>query len=103
MPRPSVIEHLLAATDRAARGQVLLDHEAEVLDDLDQCLAEITDPDLAETVNAADEAVGSYRERRPLSAQALATCLFTTLIHVNLEQETFVAARASSRSTTRCT
>jgi len=93
VPRPSVIDDLLAATDSAARGQALLAHEAEVLDDLDLCLAEITDADLAETLKAATEAVGSYRDGRVLAAQALATCLFTTLIHVNLEHKTFGAAR----------
>jgi hypothetical protein len=93
VPRPSVIEDLLAAPD--ARGQTLLAHEVEVLEDLDFCLAEVTDGDLAETVNAVSEAVGSYRDGRVLAAQALATCLFTTLIHVNLEHETFGKARAA--------
>jgi hypothetical protein len=95
VPRPSVVEDLLAARDAAACGQALLAHEVEVLEDLDLCLAEVTDEDLAETVNAASEAVGSYRDGRVLAAQALATCLFTTLIHVNLEHETFGKARAA--------
>ena len=95
VPRPEVIEGLLAAAGENARAAALLDREGEVLDDLTACLSEVADLKLAEVKEIAAEAVDSYRGGRRRAAQALATCLFTTLIHVHLEQRTLGGARAT--------
>jgi hypothetical protein len=93
VPRSEVITELLAAEDEK-RAVVLLASETEILGDLVACLSEISDPSLHESRDSAAEAVECYRDGKPRGAQALATNLFSTLIHENLEQPSFAKARA---------
>jgi hypothetical protein len=95
VPRSVVITELLAAADDKTRSSVLLARKTEILEDLVACLGEVADPSLQESREIAIEAVECYREGKVRGAQALATNLFSTLIHANLEQESFAQARAA--------
>lgn len=93
-PRPEVIDALLSA-DPTARADVLLEHQAAILDDLEACLAGVDRVEVEELREAAGDALLAYRNRTPFSSQAAATTILTTAIHVHLGIPTFRKARES--------
>jgi hypothetical protein len=100
VPRPALVEALLRAPDAAAREQLLLMAEADVLEDCDACLDEVTHPDMMELAGFVRQAVASYRGGCQAPAQALATNVVETIARHHLHRAatlTFTGKGVSQR------
>lgn len=80
LPRQSIVEELLAATDRPARIALLLGHVKALVGDCRRVLDQVTDPELAGQLPLARAAVDALANGHQESAQALATVLTETLV-----------------------
>ncbi len=80
VPRQTIVEELLAATDRPARIAALLGHVEALVEDCRLVLDQVTDPDLAGQLPLARAAVDALANGHQEAAQALATVLTETLV-----------------------
>jgi hypothetical protein len=73
VPRGDIVLALVHAEEIEARRGILADLEADVLQDCSSCLDDTDCVELAELVENAREAVGTFEAGYPRAAQALAT------------------------------
>jgi hypothetical protein len=92
VPRGEIVRELLATpVDR--REQVLVESAAAIMEDLDGALAEIRHTELIELRDHVADSVAAFRDGHPRAAQALATSVLTTAMHVHLGLKRFKDAR----------
>jgi hypothetical protein len=99
-PRPTLVAALLEAPDATAREQLLLDAEADVLEDCAACLDEVTHPDVVGLAAFVREAVAACRAGLHAPAQALATNVVDTVASHHLDRvatSTFAGKGVSQR------
>jgi hypothetical protein len=80
LPRIDIVREVLAA-DEAATKKVLVARLGDVLADAEAVLIDVTDPELALERDAAGAAIRSFQDRHWMSAQALASSVFTSAAH----------------------
>jgi len=80
VPRATIVTAVLEAPDRAARVQVLLARQGDLLSDCDRVLAEVSEPTLAGDVALAGQAVAALRDGHPGAAQALAAAVLESAV-----------------------
>jgi hypothetical protein len=78
--RQEVLHSLLDADSEEARGRVLQEESAVILDGCRQSLQATTYEDLADLVRFAEEAIATHRAGHSASAQALATNVLDTAL-----------------------
>jgi hypothetical protein len=81
LPRLDIVRAVLASTPEDT-ATVLLAHRDQVLDDAERTLADCSQPELELEREAASDAIEALRSGRPRPAQALASSVFTSAIHV---------------------
>jgi hypothetical protein len=87
LPRIEIVREVMAA-EEAATKEVLLKRRDEVLDDAVTVLAGVVEPELALERDAANAAVGAFRDGHWMAAQALASSVFTSAAHETFEMGT---------------
>jgi hypothetical protein len=92
VPRRETVRALVEA-DPATREAVLLGAADDIVEDLEAALMDIEDSNLGELRELLAEAVASYRVGHHAAAQALATTIFTTILHVHLGHKRFKSAQ----------
>jgi hypothetical protein len=92
VPRADIVRKLLDAADEEPQD-VLLASKDEILDDLNAALLEVKHSQLVELRDHIVQAIGSFRAGFDAPAQALASAVFTTLMHVHLGLRKFGEAR----------
>jgi hypothetical protein len=80
VPRVDVLREVLAAPEEDT-ATVLLAHRAEVAEDMNECLAEVTAPGFLLERDAATAAVGAFVDEHVQASQALASSAFTSTLH----------------------
>ena len=91
-PRVEIVREVLAVP-AAQTGAVLVSRSSDVLDDLVAELAAVDHPELALHRDAASEAIDTYRDGRHRAAQALASSVFTSEVHLWFEMGTSAARK----------
>jgi predicted aspartyl protease len=92
VPRAAIVLEIVGA-DSEETAAILLTHRDEVLDDIEECLAQVDDPDVELTRTAIEQAVAALRDGHVWAAQALATSAFTSELHSYTEQPRLNAIR----------
>ena len=92
-PRTEIIRELIAAKDYPERCAVLEAHGAEIVEDVEAVLNEVTREDLSESVEGVHKVIAAARDGHPEAAQALAGVVVTHLVHDFLEAENFGPVR----------
>jgi hypothetical protein len=95
LPRLEIVREVLAA-DEGATKNVLLARRDDVLVDAATVLADVTDPDLALERDAASAAIRSFQDGHWMSAQALASSVFTSAAHKTFEMGTKAISKRMS-------
>jgi hypothetical protein len=85
VPRAEVLRELIRSTDRPDAHSRLLACQDDVLDDLQKCLIEVTDPSLGDLSIALQQAIRAYEVGSSFPAQALVAVVLTSLISQELE------------------
>lgn len=82
VPREEVLWRIVAAPDLEAEDLVLVTRQAEILEDCLAVLEQVTDLELHDLAYFAEEAVNTLPISPP-AAQALATVVFDSLLHLD--------------------
>lgn len=85
-PRQDIVRGVLNDPKRDAFALIQSRRE-DILSDLDECLEDVTHPELAELRIAAGEAIEADRAGLHRPAQALCGCVLTSIIHGPLAEE----------------
>jgi hypothetical protein len=80
VPRAAIVREIIAA-DSDQTAAILVAHRDEVLDDAEECLAQVGDPDLELTRTGVERAIAALRDGHVWAAQALAASAFTSALH----------------------
>jgi len=80
VPRASVIPSIVSAKTKAERDRVLVAAEADLLEDVEAVLADVTHVRLEYLAGAAREAHSGYRTGYPRAAQALASSILSGVL-----------------------
>lgn len=82
VPRGDIVLALVHAEEVKARRGILADREADVLQDCSSCLDDTDCVELAELIENAWEAVGTFKAGYPRAAQALATVVLDATLRL---------------------
>jgi hypothetical protein len=93
VPRAAIVLELLQAESDAERDRILVEREAQILDDVESILATISRPELADPARAAREAAAAARDGHHMAAQTLVGSTVTHLVNVRLGHKRFSVAR----------
>lgn len=89
-PRAAIVQAVLDA-EPSQRSEVLRARSAEILDDLEAVLAEVTAAELADPRRATDQAIAAFRAGLFVPAQATAAVVFSHFIAATLRRRTKTA------------
>jgi hypothetical protein len=98
VPPTGTVEAIVCAPSKEERDRVLLANTETILEALDQALGEATHPELTTTVEAAREAVDTYRDGRMRGAQTLAAATLGEVVEGHFGFEKFSIARRAFES-----
>lgn len=85
LPRAEVLQEVMTAAESDTTA-ILIRHGSEVLDDADALLAEVDESERVPECGAAGAAIHALREGHVWSAQALASSVFTSIVHRSFEK-----------------
>jgi hypothetical protein len=92
-PRTSIIRELLAAETSREHKEILEARSAEILEDIEEALEEITSTRLLSSVEACKESVATCRDGHPDPALAYASTILSHLVHDYFEEKSFKGIR----------
>lgn len=98
-PRTEIVRELAIAGSAEQRAEILVRNRTEILDDIEQVLAEIEHPELADHVEATREAIATYEVEHPKPAQSYAATTISDLVSGALGAKSFGAAQRQFRAT----
>ena len=98
-PRTEIVRELANAGSAEQRAEILVRNRTEILDDIEQVLAEIEHPELAAHVKATREAIATYEDEHPNPAQAYAAAAISDLVYEILGIKSFDGAKKKFRAT----
>ena len=104
VPPTETVEAIVCVPSKEERDRVLLANAETILEALDQALGEATHPELTTTVEAAREAVDTYRDGRMRGAQTLAAATLGEVVegHFGFEKFSLGAPSVRERTDQRC-
>lgn len=97
-PRREIIIELMHANDASARGRILEDREADILDDVDGVLSGAIHPELEHLPDLAQKAVKAQRAGHHEAGQALGAAVVTGVVQLILGYDKLADARKRFRS-----
>jgi hypothetical protein len=93
-PRAEIIRELVAAVDDEARARILVEREADILDDIESVLVDVTHSGLGHLPALARKAVNAHRGGHREAGHALAGAVLSGVVHENFGFHHFAEARA---------